>query len=333
VKVLVTGANGFLGQAIVRRLLEEGWQVRALLRPGRTVDFPEVEVVCGDLCDEASIRRAMDGVDAVVHAGARVTTTGKWEEFAETNIRGTRRVIHAARAAGVRRVVHISSLSVYDVPTDDVKITEDSAYESEANGRGHYSRSKLAADRLALWEAQRGAPVVVLRPGLLYGPGKRPPLARQSFDAGRWKLLLARRDYPLPYSHVDNVSEAVMRALSAPDSVAAQAFTIVDANLPQHEVVNEFRALAGESWSPVYLPVGLVATLAWCAERALRLARRRSPVTYHQIRRATNRATYDCSRAQQLLGWQPRIDVHSGLAGAFAALSKPQGHDIENKAA
>jgi nucleoside-diphosphate-sugar epimerase len=319
-KVLVTGATGVLGGAVVRALLAEGWQVRALVRPGRSLAGENVEVVEGDLCDEASIAAAVRGVDAVVHAAARVATTGKWEEFAEANIRGTRRLIGAARNAGVKRIVHISSLSVYDVPRDGVTITEDSPYESESNARGHYSRSKLAADRLALWEAQHGAPVVVLRPGLLYGAGKRPPLARQAFNAGGFKLILARPDYPLPFSHVDNVADAVVRALKAGDEVVGKAFTIVDANVPQRELTADYRRLAGESWRPFYLPVRLVATAAWCAERALRLARKRSPVTYHQIRRATDRAFYDCSRATQLLGWQPRVEVAEGLSAAFASL-------------
>lgn len=320
-KVLVTGANGFLGQAIVRRLLADGHSVRALLRSGRTLaEFPTVEVVVGDLCDEASIQAAVAGMEGVVHAAAHVATTGTWELFAEANIRGTRRVIRAARAAGARRIVHISSLSVYDVPRDGVTVNEDSAYESEANGRGHYSRSKLAADRLALWEARHGAPVVVLRPGLLYGPGRRPPLARQSFDVLGWKLILARRDYPLPFSHVDNVADAVLLALAAADTVVAQAFTIVDANVAQRELAAEYRRLAGESWRPLYLPVDLVATAAGVAERLLRLARRRSPVTAHQIRRATHRAWYDCARAEKLLGWRPRVDVRTGLSSAFASL-------------
>ncbi|HVM95454.1 MAG TPA: hypothetical protein VMT89_03645, partial [Candidatus Acidoferrales bacterium] len=77
----------------------------------------------------------------------------------------------------------------------------------------------------------------------------------------------------------------------------------------------------GESWRPVYLPVGLLATGAWWAERILRLARRRSPVTYHQIRRATDSAWYDCSRAEQVLGWRPRVDLNEGLRCAFASLA------------
>ena len=137
-KVLVTGANGFLGTSIVGALRRNGHQVRAFVRPGRTVDADDVEIVEGDLADAAAIERAVQGMDAVVHAGARVSTTGKWEEFAEANVRGTRRILKAAAAARCSVVVHISSLSVYDVPEDGVTITEGSAYESETNSRGGY---------------------------------------------------------------------------------------------------------------------------------------------------------------------------------------------------
>jgi len=109
-------------------------------------------------------------------------------------------------------------------------------------------------------------------------------------------------------------------ALRAPDAVG-KAFTVVDSNVAQSELVAAYRAAAGESWRTVYLPVGLVAGAAWCAEHALRMARRRSPVTYHQIRRATDSAWYDCSRAEQLLGWRPRVELHEGLRRSFASLA------------
>jgi nucleoside-diphosphate-sugar epimerase len=315
-KVLVTGANGFLGRSITRALRRNGDEVRAFVRPGRQVDASDVEIVEGDLADGASVERAVRGVDAVVHAAARVLTTGKWEEFAEANVRGTRRILQAARAARCSMIVHISSLSVYAVDEDGVTITEGSAYESEAQSRGGYSRSKLAADRVALYEAKRGAPVVVLRPGLLYGPGKRPPLARQSFQAGPFKLLLARRGYPLPLSYVDNTADAVVLALRC-EAAIGQAFTIVDQNVRQEEYAKLYRSISGESWRPMFLPVGAVALAAWAAERGLGMARRRSPVTYHQIRRATDGATFDSSRAREVLGWQPRVSVREGLEACF----------------
>lgn len=317
-KVLVTGASGFLGRRVVRALQRDGDEVRAFVRPGRSVQTRDVETFEGDLADGASIARAVRGVDGVVHAAARVATSGTWEEFAEANVRGTRRVLLAARDAGVEVIVHISSLSVYAVAADGVTISEDSAYESETQSRGGYSRSKLAADRVALYEARRGAPVIVLRPGLLYGPGKLPPLARRSFSLGPFKLLLARRRYPLPLSHVDNVADAVSMALRCP-AARGQAFTIVDENAVQSDYVELYRAAARARWRAVYLPVGAVAAAAWLAERSLAGLRRRSPVTYHQIRRATDGAFFDCTRARQILGWTPRVCLREGLEACFAA--------------
>jgi nucleoside-diphosphate-sugar epimerase len=318
-RVLVTGANGFLGARVVAALERAGCEVRAFVRPGRTVPGANVEIREGDITDAEALRAAVHAVDGVVHCAARVATTGSWEEFASANIRATRRLIAAAVEAGVERIVHISSLSVYAVDSNGITVVEDSAYESESDGRGYYSRSKLAADRAALYAAQRGAPVVVLRPGLLYGPGKRPPLARQSFNAKGLKLILARRDYRLPMTHVDNVADAVVLALRAPGAVG-QAFTIVDENIPQEQYTELYRAASGERWRPVYLPVGAVGLAARVLETTLRLARRRSPVTYHQIRRATDSATFDCRRARTVLGWQPRIGVQEGLAQCFDAL-------------
>jgi nucleoside-diphosphate-sugar epimerase len=323
-KALVTGANGFLGSSIVRRLLRDGVQVRALVRPGRALEIAGVERCEADICDDAAVTAAVSGCDAVVHAAARVATTGSWEEFAEVNVRGTRRVIRSAVAAGVRRIVYVSSLSVYAVPFDGVTITEDAPYESEADARGGYSRSKLAADRLALDAARRGAPVVVLRPGLLYGPGKRPPVARQSFGLAGVKLLLATPRYTLPLAYVDNVADAVLLAARC-DAAVGQAFTIVDDNVRQADYLALYRAASGETWRSFFLPVGAVALAALVAERGLRLLRRRSPVTYHQVRRATRSALYDCSRAQRVLGWRPEVGVEEGLRRTFASLQNPAG--------
>jgi nucleoside-diphosphate-sugar epimerase len=317
-KVLVTGANGFLGRSIVRALQRNGDDVRAFVRPGRQLEMADVEVVEGDLGDSASIERAVQGVDAVVHAAARVSTTGKWEEFAEANVRGTRRVLKAARAAGCSMIVHVSSLGVYAVPEDGVTITETSAYESETQSRGGYARSKLAADRTALYEAAHGAPVVVLRPGQIYGPGKRPPLGRQQRKVGPFMLMFARRNYPFPLSYVDNVADAVVLALGCREAIG-QAFTIVDENMPQDQYAKLYRSVAGESWRPLYVPVKPIALGAWAAERAFGLLRRRSPVTYHRVRRTTDGAVFDNRRAREVLGWQPRVGVREGLEACFKA--------------
>ncbi len=322
-KVLITGAAGFLGQALVRTALAQGLSVRVLTRtPHEAFARMGLEVVVGDLVDPALPRVAVVGVDAVIHAAARVSTSGSWEEFAEVNIRATGRLLDASRLAGVRRFVHVSSLSVFDVPDDGAVITEASSYECESRARGHYSRSKLAADRLVLWEAKRGAPAVVLRPGLLFGPGRRPPLARQVIAWRRYRLLLARRDYPLPLSHVDSVAQAALLALNADERVIGRAYTIVDAHVPQSAMVEVQKRALGADWQAVYLPVRVVAGAAWIAERALALAGRRSPISYHQVCRATHRTFYDCSAAIRDLRWKPRESWRDDVQGAIASVAE-----------
>ena len=149
-KALVTGAAGFLGTAIARRLRSDGVFVRAFLRPGGQRPSEADEAVTGDLRNIESLPQAFDGVDWVVHAGARVSTSGAWEEFEATNVTATGALIRMATAAAAKRIVHVSSLSVYAVPNDGAVVREDDPYDDGAEERGFYARSKQAADRLAM---------------------------------------------------------------------------------------------------------------------------------------------------------------------------------------
>jgi 2-alkyl-3-oxoalkanoate reductase len=310
--VLVTGATGFLGQRVVRRLLADGHQVHALARPGRAVDTPGVTRVEGDLGRAEDIDNAVRGVDAIVHCGARVQTSGPWQEFEATNIEATRRLV----ATGLP-MVHVSSLSIYDVARDGEVITEDSPYESGAGDRGSYSRSKLAADQLAMEAGAKGAPVTVVRPGVLYGPGRRPPLARQSVAVSRFRFILGHRRYLLPLAHVDNVADAIALALAQPQS-RGRAYTIVDPQIDMTDYLSLYRGAARAGWRPFFVPTRPLLPIVGVAEGLFRVIGRRSPVTRHQIQRATWSARYDCSRARQELGWTPRISLYDGLRQSLA---------------
>jgi len=318
-KVLVTGATGFLGGAILRRLraADPDGSARALVRPGRSV--PEgIEAVEGDLSDPTTFAAALDGVDRVIHAGARVSTSGAWEEFESTNVEGTRLLIEAAEAAGIEHFVHVSSLSVYDVQRDDAELDEDSPLESGAEGRGFYARSKLEADRVAQAAIERGAPVTIVRPGLIFGPGRPVPLARRSVAAGPFRVVLASPSYLMPMAYVDNVADALILAAQRPQAVG-RIYTVIDEHVRQSDYARMFREASGQSFRPIFVPPALIRAAVSAVEAASKLAGRRPPMTRHQVDRTLRSARFDGTRARHELEWQPQVPVFEALQRSFAA--------------
>jgi len=316
-RALVTGATGFLGAAAVARLRADGLTVRALVRSPDARSEADEHCV-GDLRDAASLARAVAGVDWVIHAGARVSTSGAWEEFEAVNVRGTEALLRCAMAAGVRRFVHVSSLSVYAVPNDGATITEASPYDDGAGERGFYARSKLAADQLASAAMRDGAPLTIVRPGLLYGPGRTPPLARRSAALGPLRVLLASPDYLLPLAYVDNVADAIALAARA-EAARGRAYTIVDVHARQADYARLFRQLSNGRWRAVHAPLPLLRVAASAAERAAGMLGRRAPITRHQVERTLRSATFVTRRAHDELGWQPRVPLDEALRRTFAA--------------
>lgn len=325
-RALVTGAAGFLGTAIVRRLRSEGVAVRALLRSGGRLQSEAEEMITGDLQDIESLPHAFEGIDWVVHAGARVSTSGTWKEFEATNVTATRAIIRMAASAGVRRVVHVSSLSVYAVPHDGAVVREDDPYDDGAEERGFYACSKQAADRLAMAAMHEGAPVTVVRPGLLYGPGRVPPLGRRVMRLGPFFVVLASPGYLLPLAYVDNVADAIALALAA-DRAAGRAYTIVDAHVPQRQHLETYRELSGDRRIPVYPPLALIRAAAGTVERLAALLGKRPPVTRHQVERTLCSATFDGRRAEEELGWKPEVSVREAMRRTLEAQRNPTANE------
>ncbi len=321
-KTLVTGANGFLGSAILRRLAERegGDEIRAFLRPGRSLSVAgDFDVAYGDLADPGTFSAALAGVDRVIHAGARVATTGEWDEFDAVNVRGTRALIEAAQQAGVQRFVHVSSLAVYDVAEDGASVTEDSPLEADAGDRGFYARSKLAADKTAQAAIASGAPVCIVRPGLIYGPGRPVPLARRSIAAGPFRILLSSPDYLMPMAYVDNVADALILAAHS-DRAAGRTYTVVDEHVRQADYARMFQQASGQSWRPVYVPGAAVRVAASLVEGVARAAGRKPPMTRHQVERTLRSARFDGARARAELEWHPQVPVYEGLRRSFQAI-------------
>jgi dihydroflavonol-4-reductase len=180
--VLVTGATGFLGHNLCPYLIQQGYQVRALVRPTSDVAFLArlgVELCQGDVCDPPAVERAARGCCYVIHAAGRVRFWGSSLDFETANVVGTANVLHAAVRAGVERVIHISTLVVVGAPESGQVLDE----QAPCRPRDPYQRSKLRAEGLARSaHRERRLPVVILRPGAFYGPWSRYAFNRLFFE-------------------------------------------------------------------------------------------------------------------------------------------------------
>jgi predicted dehydrogenase/nucleoside-diphosphate-sugar epimerase len=247
--VLLTGATGFIGARVAEVLaLRDGWRVRALVHnPGsaaRLARLP-VEMIQGDLARPEDAARLVAGCDAVVHCAVG-TAWGNRREIYRVTVDGTRHLAEAALAAGARRFVHLSTMSVYG---DDGRLTGtiDETMPPRPTRGGEYGESKLAAEIALQKLAARGLAAVIFRPARVFGPFSRIFINRPipAIAAGQFRWL-GSPDVPCDMVYVDNVVEAIVRALEAPEEkVKGEVFNISDGDpMTWREFYGEFaRAL------------------------------------------------------------------------------------------
>lgn len=313
--VLVTGATGFIGGHVVDALKRRGETPRVLARPGEPVDRLAalgVEIVRGDLADADSLATAVAGVDRVLHCAARTGPWGPVEEYRIANVRGLSALLDAALAAGVRRFVHLSSAIV--VGTDPGAMDEDAPLRPEPNP---YSASKIEGERL-LQRAIRehGAPVTILRPGLLYGPRDAGSFGRfvELVERGQM-VLLGSGENRIPLVYAEDVAEAVLLAGESPRAVGRTYFVVNDEPVTQGAYLREIAAALGVAPSFRRVPYGLARALAAGAEWATKAARRPGPppLTRFGIRMMGGDARISIRRAREELGFTPRVGLREGI--------------------
>lgn len=318
--VLVTGATGFIGGHVVDALKRRGVTPRVLARRGEPVDRLAalgVEIVRGDLGDDASLAAAVEGVDRVLHCAARTGPWGPVEEYRTANVRGLAALLDAALAAGVRRFVHLSSAIV--VGTGPGAVDEDAPLRPEPNP---YSATKIEGERL-LQRAirERGAPVTILRPGLLYGPRDAGSFGRfaELVERGRM-VLLGSGDNRIPLVYAEDVAEAVLLASESPRASGRTYFIVNDEPVTQGAYLRELAAALGVAASFRRVPYRLARALAAGAEWATRAAGRSGPppLTRFGIRLMGGDARISIRRAREELGFSPRVGLREGIRRGVA---------------
>jgi len=313
VPFLVTGASGSLGRAVVKRLRADGHRVRVMVRriPERPVEG--VEYAFGNLGDPVAVDRAVSGAEIVIHVGAAMK--GGWPEHLGGTVVGTQNVIDACKRHHAKQLVHISSMSVIDWAgsVGMARVDEAAALEPRADERGAYTRAKLEAEREVVAAAAAGLPCVVLRPGQIFGGGialVNGAVARRA--GGRW-LVLGDGKLELPLVYIDDVVDAIVAAVDK-HLVGGEVIQVIDTeHLTQTEVLALAGGASGANGNVIRVPRPVVFALGKLSELPLGALGRPSPIALYRLKSALARLHYDSSRAEQLLGWRPRVGVREGI--------------------
>ena len=298
-KLLVTGVTGAIGNRIAHLLVEEGRDVVGLVRPGSDrspLDNIDIELVDGDVTDQASLERAMNECGSVIHSAGLVPGTGTTEEaFREVNSDGTRNVIAAAISSGVERLVHISTVNAMPI-LPGVTVTED-APPPEFPHPG-YDVSKVEAERAVLEASKGQLYAVVVNPAVVFGPGTRSS-ARiiRAFVRGRLPFVpLPNRRMSMVY--VDDVAHGCILALDK--GTRGERYILSNPAITISEFIDELAAVTGRRRPRLTLPAWLAAFAVGALWSIRPVTRWRPPVTVSGVRRGGT--LYDGSRAERELG-------------------------------
>ncbi len=318
---LVTGATGFIGSAVLRKLLEAGATVRALVRPEsdrRNIEGLPVETVEGDLGDRASLERAVKGCTALYHAAADYRLwVRKPDELYKTNVEGTRNMMSAAGEAGVKRVVYTSSVAVLGLNADGSPADEDTPATVD-DMIGHYKRSKFLAEKeVRRMVAEDGLSAVIVNPSSPVGPRdiKPTPTGRMVVEAAAGRMP-AYVDTGLNLVHVDDVAEGHLLAFER--GRVGERYILGAENLALRDILTEIAALTGRRPPRVRLPRNLILPVAVIAEGWARITGGGEPmVTVDGVRMARKKMYFSCEKAMRELSYAPR-PAAEGLSDAVA---------------
>ena len=321
--VLITGATGFIGGRLARRLqADEGVQVRALVRsPQKAAPLEAlgVEIIPGDITDPKAVREATRGAQIVYHAAAWADEQGDKDAVWAVNVGGTQNMIDAALSENVERFIHISSCAVYG---SRQQLDIDESTPPRMTGRVYHD-SKVAAEELVFAAHQEhGLPVVIPRPSQVYGPGSPQFTIRviQAVKSGKIILVDGGRHYFKPV-YIDNLIDALALCAQV-DAAVGEALNITDGEpVPWKDFFEAYGRMAGvDSFPSAPYPAAYVYAIF--KELMSKMTGKRSSINREVVKTFHSRNSFSNAKARRILGWEPAVDFVEGMRRTEAWLRR-----------
>ena len=316
-KILVTGALGFVGRHLVRRLLKQDVRVRIFVRrepPKEWMNNPNIEVVVGDLGDPEAVDRAVAGTEIVYHVGGAMK--GGAHDHERGSVLGTRHIVESMKRHKVEKLVFISSLSVLWAAKarSGQQPTENAPLEQWPERRGVYSQSKLEAERIVLKAVKNdGLKAVVLRPAKVIGPTVQPLGFEIAFRVKQRMVIVGDGSLVPPMVHVEDLVDAILLAAKS-DAFDGSIFHIVDSTkISRNELAKEYLRVLVPGGTITRVPMAVFYGLALMVQLMFKVLGRPAPLTTYKLRSAFAPLSFDGSAAEKRLGWKPTVGLHAGL--------------------
>ncbi|MFH1136167.1 MAG: NAD-dependent epimerase/dehydratase family protein [Pseudomonadota bacterium] len=333
-KVLITGASGFIGAHLAQANLARGRLVRALVLPGDAAGpglaGRGVEVIAGDIRDGEAVRKAAAGVDLIFHAAALVSDWGPPELFQGVTVRGAENICRAALAAGVRRLVHISTNDVFG---RDESVTFDESFPLASWGEP-YPDAKIAAEKIC-WKYCRdqGLPVAMVYPCWVYGEGDQTFVPLLADAILKREMVFWRRDVLVWPTYIENLVDLMM-LIADDDRAAGQGFLVHDGrSVTLREFCDGVAAAVGAAPARLRLPYPAALAAALVMEKVWKLLRiqQRPLLTTYTVKNLGSRLKFSIAKAERVLGWKPPVDYPTGFSRTMAWLQGLDPGRLKNK--
>lgn len=313
-KAFITGASGFIGTHLARKLLRQDWEV-SFLRHERDVPGSEgCRVFQGDIRDPDSLKNMFKGTDVLFHLAAALGASRIGpREFFRINAEGTRNVLEAASEAGVSRTVHFSSAGVLGSVQKNHPVGEDHS----PSPRDIYDKTKLEGEKIALQFAEKGVNVVVIRPGWVYGPGDRRTFKLIKALASKKFLLVTKGTARQTPVFIDDLIQGTL--LCAEKGKTGEIYHLAGKEaLTVKEITGLIARATGLPLSRFPLPTFALKVAAWKMEKAFLLLGREAPLTRGKLAFFIHPKPLSIHKANTDLGYVPQWSFERGIAAAVS---------------